>query len=215
MKGHAPNGDMSRNRSPSTKYLASTAPKKRGTHGGPCAHTRNISKSCVNPLPKWFTSQDLSKQADLLSVFDGPSGLSDILADKLGIISITSVDKVRKSKPINLLNNSHLTCLAKVVRLRKPKFLHGAPDCACWSKATDFSANNKYAMKNILQKRKNQENILARFGFICKTAIKNGAHIMIENPTFSKIWKQPIMLKILSIGTDPNAQSNKNGDFLI
>ena len=60
-KGHAPNGDTSRNRSPSTKYLASTTPKKRGAYGGPCACTRNISKSCVNPLPKWFTSQNLSK----------------------------------------------------------------------------------------------------------------------------------------------------------
>ena len=137
-KGHAPNGDKSRNWFLSTKYLASTTPKKKDAYGGPCACTRNISKSCINPLPKWSTPQDLSKKADFLSVFDGPSGLSDILADKLGIISITSVDEVHKSKPINLLNNSHLTCLAKVVKLRKPKFLHGAPNCACWSKATDF-----------------------------------------------------------------------------
>ena len=62
-------------------------------------------------------------------------------------------------------------------------------------------------MKNILQKRKNQENILARFGFICKTAIKNGAHIMIENPTFSKIWKQPIMLNIFEYRNRPKKQS--------
>jgi hypothetical protein len=89
----------------------------------------------------------LFKQADFLSVFDGPSGFSNLLADKLGIISITSVDKVHKSEPINLLNNLHLTCLAKVIRLRKPKFLHGAPYCACWSNATDFAANNKYVMK--------------------------------------------------------------------
>ena len=111
------------------------------------------------------------------------------------------------------MNNLHLTCLAKVIRLRKPKFLHGAPDCACWSKATDFPANNRYAMKNILQKRKNQENILARFGFICKTAINNGAHIMIENPSFSKIWKQPIMLKILSIGTNPKSKIKRTWRF--
>ena len=138
MKGHTPNGDMSTNRSPSAKYLASTTLKKKGAYGGSCAHTRNISESCDDPLPKWFAPQDLSIQADFLSVFDGPSGLSNLLADKLGIISITSMDKIRKSEPINLLNNLHLTCLSKVIRLRKPKFLHSAPDCACWSKATDF-----------------------------------------------------------------------------
>ena len=89
-------------------------------------------------MPKWFTSENLSKQAGFLSVFDGPSYLSNILLDKLGIIPITSVDKVYKSKAINQLDNLHLTCLAKAIRLRKPKFLHGAPNCACWSKATGF-----------------------------------------------------------------------------
>ena len=64
-------------------------------------------------------------------------------------------------------------------------------------------------MNKLRLERKKARNILARIRFVRKTVIQNYGYVMIENPTFPKIWTQPAMSNIRHLGQSPQIKHER------
>jgi len=83
--------------------------------------------------------------------------------------------------------------------LGKPRLVLFAPVCRCWCKVTDFASKSPAQMIKLVKERARQTALMSKVTVLCALVMSYGGHIMIENPTHSKFWRQDFMREITSI----------------
>ena len=62
-----------------------------------------------------------------------------------------------------------------------------APVCRAWCKATDFAAKCPEQMQRLVSERAIQSKMMSDVATLIRIVLSYGGHIIIENPTHSKI----------------------------
>ena len=65
-----------------------------------------------------------------------------------------------------------------------------SPPCQFWCKTTDFARKNQAQMSNLTKNRAIQTQLMTKLNDIIRIIMDYGGHVLIENPTHSKYWKQ-------------------------
>ena len=71
-----------------------------------------------------------------------------------------------------------------------------SPPCQSWCKTTDFARKNQAHMSNLTKDRAIQTKLMMKLNDIVHIIMSYGGHVLIENPTHSKFWKQVFMKRI-------------------
>jgi hypothetical protein len=127
--------------------------------------------------------------ADMISVFDGPSGQLNRMCEDAGVHAMPAIDKVAKI-PYDILDDIQFSSLMVGVLKQKPGLLLLAPECTSFSKAQDFNKNRPDVMSAIAKERKVQTRFMARVNAILRATWTYGAEAIVENPWHSYFWKQ-------------------------
>ena len=70
--------------------------------------------------------------------------------------------------------------------------------CSVWCKTTDFAAKSPSQMARLVKERAVQALLMTNVHSLIQCVLSYGGHVSIENPTHSKLWKQPFMKAIES-----------------
>ena len=101
--------------------------------------------------------------ADILSVFDGPSGELNEKCEELGLVAIPPVD-VLADVPYSVMNDVHFAAIMVAILIRMPLMVLFAPVCKWYSRAFDFNSGKPHAEKACNEGRAEQEKIMERVG---------------------------------------------------
>ena len=77
-----------------------------------------------------------------------------------------------------------------------PALVFLAPVCKPWCKTTDFAAKSPSQMIRLTAERAVQTALMDRVADIVSLVTSYGGHVLIENPTHSKFWKQQFITRI-------------------
>ena len=135
--------------------------------------------------------------ADILSVFDGPSGELNKKCEDLGLVAMPPVD-VLADEPYSVLNDVHFAAMMVAILIRMPLMVLFAPVCKWYSRAFDFNSGKPHAERARNEGRAEQEKIMERVGAMIRAVFSYGGHVMVENPLSSAFWKQDFIGSIRS-----------------
>jgi len=119
--------------------------------------------------------------ADMISVFDGPSGQLNKMCEDAGVHAMPAIDKIAKV-PYDVLNDIQFSSLMVGILKQKPGLLLLAPECTSFSKAQDFNKNRPDVMAAIAKERKVQTRVMTRVNAVLRAAWTYGAEAIVENP---------------------------------
>jgi len=83
-----------------------------------------------------------------------------------------------------------------MIAKRKPSLVIMSPVCRAWCKATDFASKNQAQMIKLTQARATQTKLMTKMDDILRIITSYGGHVLIENPTHSKFWKQTFFKRL-------------------
>jgi hypothetical protein len=92
----------------------------------------------------------------------------------------------------------HFACVLSKVALYQPTLVTLAPVCSVWSKVTDFASKSPSQMNALTKARSAQTKLMNDIGLLIRVVMSYGGHVLIENPTHSKLWNQPFMKSIIA-----------------
>ena len=92
----------------------------------------------------------------------------------------------------------HFACVLSKVALYQPTLVTLAPVCSVWSKVTDFASKSPSQMNALSKARAAQTKLMNKIGLLIRVVMSYGGHVLIENPTHSKLWNQPFMKSIIA-----------------
>ena len=77
-----------------------------------------------------------------------------------------------------------------MISKHKPSLVIMSPVCRAWCKATNFASKNQTQMIKLTEDCVIQSKLITKMNDIMRIIASYGGHILIENPTHSKFWKQ-------------------------
>ena len=136
------------------------------------------------------------RRADLLSVFDGPSGHINAVARANGLAVMPPVD-TRAKHPWDLLDDRVHAKLMTGILAERPAVTIYAPPCRAWCRARNFASGNPKMMAKLEDERVVQRRLMKRMNLLIEANFAYSAHVIIENPLHSKFWRQDFFTDIL------------------
>ena len=83
-----------------------------------------------------------------------------------------------------------------MIASKRPALLIMSPVCKSWCKATDFAAKSPSQMIKLTAARAVQTVLMNKIADLVGLVMSYDGHVLIENPTHSKFWKQEFMENI-------------------
>jgi len=83
-----------------------------------------------------------------------------------------------------------------MIASKRPALLIMSPVCKSWCKATDFAAKSPSQMIKLTAARAVQTVLMNKIADLVGLVMSYDGHVLIENPTHSKFWKQDFMENI-------------------
>ena len=77
-----------------------------------------------------------------------------------------------------------------MISKHKPSLVIIFPVCRAWCKATDLASKNQAQIIKLTEDRAIQSKLITKMNDILRIIMSYGGHVLIENPTYSKFWKQ-------------------------
>ena len=81
----------------------------------------------------------------------------------------------------------HFACVLTMVTSYQPTLVTLAPVCSVWSKVTDFASKSPAQMEVLTKARAAQTKLMNDVGLLVRVVMSYGVHVLIENPTHSKL----------------------------
>lgn len=139
--------------------------------------------------------------ADVISIFDGPSGLFNQCAAASGLYAMPPVDKVAVP-PVDILNDYQFAMLVQAILRLRVGLVIAAPDCGAWCAASHFNNRHATARATVEARRVEQRKVMQRMNAFFAAVHSYGGHIMVEDPAASLFWKQDFVKKLESEASD-------------
>jgi hypothetical protein len=156
---------------------------------------RRIAKQTIDIFPE-SPRYPLGKgDADVLSIFDRPSGNLNRCATEQGLYAMPPVDKIAVP-PTDILDDVQFVMLTHSILEQRTALVIIAPDCGAWCAAAQLNNNRPSAMVKITIWRDEQRRVMKRVNALVVAVQAYGGHVLIENPASSSFWHQDFMKDI-------------------
>ena len=148
------------------------------------------SSSTANPLQR----HKHRPRVDLLETFAGRAGLS-LRAKSYGLKALEPIDF---NTGFDLNKAEHQAHVDHLLDFYRPLFLMQGIDCTDWCLLQD---NVNYIRRKILllMRRAKARKLLKKVVDWCVKQIQDGRFFLLENPVTSRIWVEPLILKLAKL----------------